>query len=78
MEERVLADRYRIVKHLARGGMADVYEAEDTLLNRSVAVKILHANFASDEAFVARFRREAQAAANLSNQIGRASCRERV
>ncbi len=47
--------------------MADVYEAEDTLLNRSVAVKILHTNFASDEAFVARFRREAQAAANLSH-----------
>ena len=67
MEERVLSDRYRIVKHLARGGMADVYEAEDTLLNRSVAVKVLHANFASDQAFVARFRREAQAAANLSH-----------
>jgi len=47
--------------------MADVFEAEDTLLNRSVAVKILHANFASDDAFVARFRREAQAAANLSH-----------
>ncbi len=47
--------------------MADVYEAEDTLLNRRVAVKILHANFASDHAFVTRFRREAQAAANLSH-----------
>lgn len=47
--------------------MADVYEAEDTLLNRRVAVKILHANFASDQAFVTRFRREAQAAANLSH-----------
>jgi eukaryotic-like serine/threonine-protein kinase len=47
--------------------MADVYEAEDTLLNRPVAVKLLHANFASDDAFVARFRREAQAAANLSH-----------
>ncbi len=47
--------------------MADVYAAEDVLLNRSVAVKVLHANFASDEAFVARFRREAQAAANLSH-----------
>ncbi|MGI9666850.1 MAG: Stk1 family PASTA domain-containing Ser/Thr kinase [Acidimicrobiia bacterium] len=67
MEERVLSDRYLIVKHLARGGMADVYEAEDTLLNRAVAVKVLHANFASDDAFVARFRREAQAAANLSH-----------
>lgn len=47
--------------------MADVYEAEDILLNRPVAVKLLHANFASDDAFVARFRREAQAAANLSH-----------
>ncbi|MFA9421924.1 MAG: protein kinase, partial [Gammaproteobacteria bacterium] len=43
------------------------YEAEDTLLNRRVAVKILHANFASDHAFVTRFKREAQAAANLSH-----------
>ena len=47
--------------------MADVYEAEDRLLNRRVAVKILHPNFASNEAFVTRFRREAQAAANLSH-----------
>ncbi len=47
--------------------MADVFEAEDTLLNRPVAIKALHANFASDEAFVTRFRREAQAAANLSH-----------
>jgi len=47
--------------------MADVFEAEDTLLNRTVAVKVLHANFASDQAFVTRFRREAQAAANLSH-----------
>ncbi len=47
--------------------MADVFEAEDTLLNRSVAIKVLHANFASDKAFVSRFRREAQAAANLSH-----------
>jgi serine/threonine-protein kinase len=67
VEDRVLSDRYRIVEHLARGGMADVFEAEDTLLNRSVAVKVLHANFASDEAFVTRFRREAQAAGNLSH-----------
>ncbi|RPI24185.1 MAG: serine/threonine protein kinase, partial [Actinobacteria bacterium] len=67
MEERVLQDRYRLIAHLARGGMADVWEAEDTLLNRKVAVKILHSNFASDRAFVTRFRREAQAAANLSH-----------
>jgi len=67
VEERVLSGRYRVIRHLARGGMADEYEAEDTLLGRSVAVKLLHANFASDDAFVARFRREAQAAANLSH-----------
>jgi serine/threonine-protein kinase len=67
VENRVLADRYQIVRHLARGGMADVFEAEDLLLNRRVAIKVLHANFASDQAFVSRFRREAQAAANLSH-----------
>ncbi len=66
-ESRVLAGRYRITGHLARGGMADVFEAEDLALGRRVAVKILHQRFASDEAFVARFRREAQAAANLSH-----------
>ncbi len=67
MTEQVLSGRYRMSGHLARGGMADVFEAQDTLLNRPVAIKILHANFASDEAFVTRFRREAQAAANLSH-----------
>ncbi len=67
MEERTLSDRYQLIAHLARGGMADVYEAEDRLLNRRVAIKILHPNFAADEAFVTRFRREAQAAANLSH-----------
>ena len=67
MDERILSGRYQLVAHLARGGMADVYEAEDTLLNRRVAIKILHPNFAADQAFVTRFRREAQAAANLSH-----------
>jgi serine/threonine protein kinase len=47
--------------------MADVFEARDTLLGRRVAVKMLHAQYATDEAFVRRFRREAQAAANLSH-----------
>jgi len=67
MQDRILSDRYRVISHLARGGMADVYEAEDTLLSRRVAVKVLHTNFASDQAFVTRFKREAQAAANLSH-----------
>jgi serine/threonine protein kinase len=62
-----LTDRYHITSHLARGGMADVYEGVDTLLNRRVAIKVLHAQYSSDEAFVKRFRREAQAAANLSH-----------
>jgi serine/threonine-protein kinase len=47
--------------------MADVYEGRDTELNRPVAVKVLHSQFSADEAFVKRFRREAQAAANLSH-----------
>ncbi len=62
-----LANRYQLIRHLARGGMADVWEATDTLLGRRVAVKILHAQFATDDNFIARFRREAQSAANLSH-----------
>ncbi len=64
---RVLSDRYALISHLARGGMADVWVAEDRLLGRQVAVKILHGQYAASEAFVERFRREAQAAANLSH-----------
>jgi len=66
-EERILSDRYRLLRHIARGGMADVWEAEDQLLNRRVAVKMLHPQFARDEAFVSRFRKEAQNAANLTH-----------
>lgn len=63
----VLNERYEITSHIARGGMADVYEGRDTELNRSVAIKVLHSQYSADEAFVKRFRREAQAAANLSH-----------
>ena len=66
-QQRALADRYELIAHIARGGMADVFEANDNMLNRRVAVKILHKQFSSDETFVARFRKEAQAAANLSH-----------
>ncbi|MEX1270840.1 MAG: Stk1 family PASTA domain-containing Ser/Thr kinase, partial [Acidimicrobiia bacterium] len=62
-----LTDRYQLVAHLARGGMADVYQGYDRLLNRKVAVKILHAQLSGDDAFVKRFRKEAQAAANLTH-----------
>ena len=67
MNTTLLADRYRLTAHLARGGMADVYAASDEVLGRKVAVKMLHANYATDEAFIQRFRREAQAAANLTH-----------
>ena len=67
MNTTLLADRYRLNAHLARGGMADVYAASDEVLGRKVAVKMLHANYATDEAFIQRFRREAQAAANLTH-----------
>jgi serine/threonine-protein kinase len=63
----VLNERYEITSHIARGGMADVYEGRDNELNRPVAIKVLHSQFSADEAFVKRFRREAQAAANLSH-----------
>ena len=65
--QRVLSDRYALVSHLARGGMADVYVADDRRLGRQVAVKILHSEYARSEAFIERFRREAQAAANLTD-----------
>ncbi len=63
----VLGGRYRIERELGRGGMAKVFEGADTVLGRQVAVKILAPQFAEDEGFVQRFRREAQAAARLSN-----------
>ena len=64
---RVLGDRYEIHQRLARGGMAQVYLARDRSLDRPVAVKELAPEFAVDPTFVERFRREAQAAANLAH-----------
>ena len=66
-EQRVYTNRYEIVRHLARGGMAEVYLAHDQLLDRRVALKVLFPEFARDPAFVQRFRREAQSAANLNH-----------
>jgi len=65
--DRVLSERYRIVRHLARGGMAEVYLAHDQLLDRQVAVKVLFPELAHDANFVERFRREARAAAGLNH-----------
>ena len=59
--------RYQLLRQVANGGMASVYEAIDTRLDRKVAVKIMHPHLAQDEAFVSRFIREAKAAAALSH-----------
>ncbi|MEA3020851.1 MAG: eukaryotic-like serine/threonine-protein kinase [Actinomycetota bacterium] len=66
-EGYLVGDRYRLVARLARGGMADVWEAHDEVLNRAVAVKVLFPHLAADGAFHARFHREALAAARLSH-----------
>ncbi len=63
----VFSDRYEIVKHIARGGMAQVYLARDLLLDRPVALKVLFPELSVDQSFVERFRREAKAAANLTH-----------
>lgn len=60
-------DRYQIIKTLGEGGMANVYLAFDTILNRNVAVKVLRGDLATDEKFVRRFQREALSASNLSH-----------
>jgi eukaryotic-like serine/threonine-protein kinase len=65
--ERVLGGRYRLVREIARGGMAVIWEARDALLDRRVAVKVLHPQYAADPEFLERFRREARAAARLSH-----------
>jgi eukaryotic-like serine/threonine-protein kinase len=65
LADRVLSGRYRLVRLLARGGMAEVWEGHDQVLARPVAIKLLHPHLAGDEAFVERFRREAVAAARL-------------
>jgi serine/threonine-protein kinase len=63
----VLKGRYEIHTRIAQGGMADVFLGRDQLLDRPVAVKVLFPEYSNDPAFVERFRREAQAAANLSH-----------
>ena len=60
-------DRYEIVKSIGEGGMANVYLAQDTILDRKVAIKVLRGDLANDEKFIRRFQREALSASSLSN-----------
>jgi beta-lactam-binding protein with PASTA domain/predicted Ser/Thr protein kinase len=64
-EGSVVDDRYRVLRRIGSGGMADVWLAEDGHLQRQVALKVLHSRFAQDREFVERFRREAESAAGL-------------
>ncbi len=66
-DARLYNHRYQVTHLIARGGMAMVYRAQDLLLNRPVALKILYPELSADPLFVERFRREAQAAAKLSH-----------
>jgi serine/threonine-protein kinase len=66
-EGSVVDGRYRVLRRLGAGGMADVWLAEDTHLQRQVALKVLHRRFAQDREFVERFRREAESAAGLQH-----------
>ena len=60
-------DRYEIIKSIGEGGMANVYLAYDTILDRNVAIKVLRGDLANDEKFVRRFQREALSASSLSH-----------
>jgi eukaryotic-like serine/threonine-protein kinase len=66
-QQTVLRDRYELLEPIGRGGMATVFRGTDRVLGRGVAVKVLASSYADDDAFVARFRREARAAAGLSH-----------
>lgn len=67
MKGQKISDRYQIIKSIGEGGMANVYLAYDTILDRNVAVKVLRGDLATDEKFVRRFQREALSASSLTN-----------
>jgi eukaryotic-like serine/threonine-protein kinase len=66
-EDSVVDNRYRVLRRIGSGGMADVWLAEDTHLQRQVALKVLHRRFLQDQQFVDRFQREAESAAGLQH-----------
>lgn len=65
---KIIAERYELIDVIGNGGMADVYLAKDTILNRTIAIKILRTSLAKDPVYIARFQREASAAAALSHK----------
>src|ERR1700759_5707738 len=67
VRDTLIDDRYRVVRRLGTGGMAEVFLAEDQQLGRQVALRLLHRRFSEDPGFVERFRREAEAAAGLQH-----------
>jgi len=67
MQGKILNNRYKIIKEIGRGGMAIVYSARDTLLERTVALKMLRPEYKSDAEFIDKFRQEARAVARLSH-----------
>lgn len=67
MVGETIAKRYRLEEVVGHGGMSSVYRAHDTLLERDVAIKILHGHFAGDDEFVERFKREARSVAQLQH-----------
>ena len=67
MVGEVIADRYELEELVGKGGMSSVYRAHDRLLERKVAIKLLHEHYTADADYVERFRREARAAAKLSH-----------
>ncbi|NQW68055.1 MAG: protein kinase, partial [Acidimicrobiaceae bacterium] len=67
LEPGFIGDRYRLERHIARGGMAEVWLGHDTFLDRQVAIKVLKRHIARDETAIERFRREALACAGLNH-----------
>ena len=67
MSRNMIANRYEVIQHIGQGGMADVFLAVDTILNRQVAIKILRSDLSTDPVAVLRFEREAQAATALAH-----------
>ncbi len=67
MVGEIIADRYELKEVVGTGGMSSVYRARDRLLERTVALKVLHEHYSADEDYVERFRREARAAAQLTH-----------